>query len=253
MAPIEINFAHGRIGQYQFQQRELLCQALTHKSFQQSHGGERVSHYERLEFLGDSVLGLLISDYLWHRFPTKSEGELSRQRAQLVNERVLSGVCRSIRLNQAIVFGYGEREAGGAEKDSILADVFEAVVGALYVDGGMSAASAFVLPLFEPLIDGGVAGRSNSDFKTELQELTQSLNAGLPEYRLIRESGPPHDRQFEVEVRVASRTLGQGLGSSKKRAEKAAAEQAYRHLADQQLVTNASPPSDQVMARSLYE
>jgi ribonuclease-3 len=220
---LSIQIEVGKLDSYRFTNSALLQQALTHKSMSRPGLEADAGNYERLEFLGDSVLGLLVSEYLWRRFPEKSEGELSRLRAQLVNEESLASIARLLHLSRHIIVGNGERESGGNYKESILADVFEALVGALYIDGGLEVARRFVEAHLSNSLENITEARTVTDFKTELQEVLQAEAMGLPVYRIIAECGPPHNRSFEVEVVLGGEIFGRGSGSSKKAAEANAA------------------------------
>jgi ribonuclease-3 len=207
--------------------RDLWKHALTHRSFAYEQGGLPTN--ERLEFLGDAVLGIVITDQLYHEFPDQPEGDLAKMRAALVNMTVLADVAREIGLGPVIKLGRGEEMTGGADKASILADTLEAVFGAIYLDRGIKHARRVILSLFLPRIRGQVEGGVMHDYKTALQEMAaQQLNT-LPEYQLS-ESGPDHAKRFEAEVRLNGTTYGSGSGRSKKEAEQAAAREAVERL-----------------------
>ncbi|MEY4632141.1 MAG: hypothetical protein RIQ81_2261 [Pseudomonadota bacterium] len=214
---------------YSFKQRDLLVEALTHSSAGMDstmpvNPARRWN--ERLEFLGDAVLSLGISTRLFAREELFKEGDLSRIRAALVNEGFLAGIARRLRLGDEIQLGRGERKAGLAEQDSILADALEAVLGAVYLDGGFDAARFVVDRLFQEELEGRLAHLVGRDFKTELQELVQGLHKERPEYVVVGEEGPPHARTFTVSVSVLGREMGQGCGVSKKAASQMAAQAA---------------------------
>lgn len=209
---------------------DLLTRALTHRSYAYEHGG--LPHNERLEFLGDAVLGVVITSALYHRFPDLSEGQLAKLRASIVNMRALAGVARTLGpggLGAHILLGKGEQATGGRDKPSILADTIEALLGAVHVQHGMTVADKVVHALFDDLIDDVALRGAGLDWKTNLQELTAQRSLGVPEYR-VTESGPDHAKWFVAHARVAGETLGSGEGSSKKEAEQLAAEQAWRRL-----------------------
>jgi ribonuclease III len=208
---------------HRFRRPELLEAALTHRSRSgESPGSE---DYERLEFLGDAVLGTVAAHWLYDRFPGHPEGELSRLKSYLVSEPVLAGFAESLGLGEALRLGVGEERSGGREKDRLLADAFEAVLAALYLEGGIEAVSRVALPMLEEAASH--AGESAArDPKTELQERLQAVGVSPPEYKVAAESGPDHQKLFVVECWSEGRLLGSGEGSSKKRAEKAAAESA---------------------------
>ncbi len=206
---------------YHFQTVALLEQALTHTSFAHEQG-RAVQHNERLEFLGDAALTLIISAYLFHSLPQASEGMLSRLRSSVVKEPTLAQVARRVRLGEYLFLGRGEEVSGGREKNSLLADTLEAVIAAVYLDGGIMRAEEVVLNLFAPELER-LSSVSRQDPKSILQQLTLERGEGLPSYQLISEEGPDHDKTFVVEILVANRVRGQGRGKSKKEAEQAAA------------------------------
>ena len=212
-----------RIG-YIFRQPELLEEALTHSSYA-NEGNRNLSSNERLEFLGDAVLGFICARHLFAH-STQVEGALTVQRAQRVCEKALCGYARSIGLGQALQLGKGERVGGGADRPSILADAFEALLAAVYLDGGLEAAEAFVLPFLN-----SAASRKKTqltDYKTQLQVIVQHNPEEQLSYVLVSEEGPDHDKQFAVEVHLNSNVIGVGKGHSKKEAEQQAARQALQ-------------------------
>jgi ribonuclease-3 len=203
---------------------ELLERALTHRSYAYENGGLPTN--ERLEFLGDSVLGLIVTDALFTEHPDLPEGQLAKLRAAVVQMRALAGVARGLDLGTYIRLGRGEEGTGGRDKPSILADTLEALIGAVYTDCGLDAAGGLVHRLFDPVIANSSRLGAGLDWKTSLQELTAAESFGVPEYR-VEESGPDHQKTFRATVRVAGRTYGSGEGKSKKEAEQQAAEAAY--------------------------
>ena len=203
---------------------DLLERALTHRSYAYENGGLPTN--ERLEFLGDSVLGLVVTDTLFRVYPDLPEGQLAKLRAAVVNMRALAGVARVLELGSYIRLGRGEEGTGGRDKSSILADTLEAVIGAVYLDSGLAEASALVHRLFDPVIARSALLGAGLDWKTSLQELTASELLGVPEYQ-VEESGPDHQKSFRATVRVGGRTFGSGGGRSKKEAEQQAAEAAW--------------------------
>jgi len=213
---------------YTFVEPELLCQALTHKSFSNEQP-EFVLHNERLEFLGDAVLELVISDWVFCHYPDIPEGGLTRIRAEVVSEKGLSGIARQLQLGVGLRLGKGEDKSGGREKSSLLADALEALLGAIYCDGGFAAASQVIDRIFSPVIEQSALLRYGSDYKTCLQERLQAQYGKLPEYVLVQVSGPDHERVFSMEVRSNGKLLGKGSGSSKKSAEQKAAAAALDH------------------------
>jgi ribonuclease-3 len=206
----------------------LLEQALTHRSYAYEHGGLPTN--ERLEFLGDSVLGLVITESLYCAHPDLPEGQLAKLRSAVVNMRALAGVARGLGLGDHLRLGKGEESTGGRDKSSILADGVEALIGAVYLDCGMSAAAATVHRLFDPLLERAPHLGAGLDWKTSLQELTASLDLGVPEYR-ISESGPDHAKSFVATVVLRDGEHGTGRGRSKKEAEQEAAAATWEQLA----------------------
>lgn len=209
--------------EYRFQRLELLNQALTHKSYVHEHR-EPAQHNERLEFLGDAVLGLVISDHCFGRFAQLAEGELSKIRASLVNETNLARIARRLDLGTYLLVGRGEELTGGRTKTSLLADTLEALLAAIYLDGSLDAVYQVVLRCFEDDLKN-IFDEGHKDYKSELQEYTQEKFGCVPTYLVVRERGPDHDKVFEVELTVRGQLQGLGAGKSKKEAEQAAARQ----------------------------
>lgn len=211
-----------RLG-YEFQNKALLERALTHKSYAnelKSH----TEHNEKLEFLGDAVLDLVVGEFLYEKFPLDTEGGLSKKRASIVNEEVLSELALDMGLNKLIHLGKGETLTGGALKPRLIASSFEAIVGALYLDGGFEATKEFIRREFAPLTKKVCCGEDfEKDYKTRLQELVQKTSKETPRYEVLAEEGPPHDREFLVCVKVKEEVWAQGRGRSKKTAEQLAA------------------------------
>lgn len=217
-----------RIG-YRFRTPRLLTAALTHKSsLNESPDPDREDN-ERLEFLGDAVLDLVISERFLSDFPDAPEGELSKLKARTVSEAALSQVARRLDLGGALVLGRGEELTGGRDKPSLLADALEAVIAAVYLDGGLAAARHVVLTTFSELFEN-LSRAEGSDHKTELQEICQRDFSELPVYRVLRESGPDHHKQFDVELLIRGEVYGVGTGRSKKEAEQQAARRALDRL-----------------------
>jgi ribonuclease-3 len=203
---------------------QLLDRALMHRSFAYENGGLPTN--ERLEFLGDSVLGLIVTDTLFRKHPDLPEGNLAKLRAAVVNSRALAAVARGLRLGSYVRLGKGEESTGGRDKSSILADTLEAVIGAVYLDGGMELADPLVHRLFDPVIARSARLGAGLDWKTSLQELTAQEELGGPEY-LVDESGPDHQKSFRAVAKVGGQVWGQGEGRTKKEAEQQAAEAAW--------------------------
>jgi ribonuclease-3 len=206
---------------------QLLERALTHRSYAYENGGLPTN--ERLEFLGDSVLGLVVTDALFHRHPELSEGQLAKLRAAVVNMRALADVGRALELGRYVRLGRGEEATGGRDKSSILADTVEALIGAVYLDSGLDAASMLVHNLVDDLIVASATLGAGLDWKTSLQELTSQAMLGVPEYR-VSETGPDHEKLFTAAAVVAGRVQGVGQGRSKKEAEAQAAQAAWSAL-----------------------
>jgi ribonuclease-3 len=207
---------------------ELLDRALTHRSYAYENGGLPTN--ERLEFLGDSVLGVVVTETLYRTHPDLSEGRLAKLRAAVVNARALAEVARGIGLGKYIKLGRGEESTGGRDKASILSDTVEAVIGAIHLSGGIETSAHVVHLLFDPLIEAASALGAGLDWKTSLQELAAEHGLGVPEY-VIADDGPDHMKTFTAQVRVADKLYGNGTGRSKKEAEQGAAETAYGEIA----------------------
>jgi ribonuclease III len=206
---------------------ELLDRALTHRSYAYENGG--IPTNERLEFLGDAVLGVVVTETLYRAHPDLPEGRLAKLRAAVVNARALAGVARGIDLGRYIKLGRGEESTGGRDKDSILADTTEAVLGAVHLSGGIETSSRVVHLLFDPLVEAASALGAGLDWKTSLQELSAEHDLGVPEY-VIEDDGPDHMKSFTAQVRVGDQLYGNGSGRSKKEAEQGAAETAYGEI-----------------------
>ncbi len=216
---------------YEFADDNLLVEALCHKSFSNEQPGNNIACNERLEFLGDAVLDLVVSRYLYHRYPEAREGEMTRIRAEVVNEKGLARVARGLQLGRFLLLGRGEERTGGRNKDSLLANALEALLGAVFCDGGFEPVRDLIESLLAEGISEAAQRRQGLDHKTRLQEITQARHGQIPEYVLLGEEGPVHERAYTVEVRLADSPLGRGLGSTKKKAEQQAALAAIRNLA----------------------
>lgn len=216
--------------QYHFRDPQLLTVAVTHTSYANEHRKQRVHHNERLEFLGDAVLEVISSEYLFRKYPDKEEGELSKMRASMVCEPSLAKCARDLDLPDFLRLGKGEEQMGGRRKDSITSDATEAVIGAIYLDGGFDAAKKFVMNHI--LLDLN-AEDLFVDEKTRLQEIVQEKNQHV-EYRLLSEEGPDHDKKFRSAAVVAGRVIGTGAGRTKKAAEQRAALEGIKKLSGSQ-------------------
>lgn len=212
---------------YEFKNHEFLKEALTHKSFYVEND-KKSSHFnERLEYLGDAVLDLIISDILFHEYPKDEEGPLSQRRAALVSEEFLTEMALSLNLDQELKLGKGERQLGGHKKSRLLSCVFEAILGAVYLDGGFDSAKKVIQHLFsEKVRNLGDETNYRKDYKTRLQEEIQKNVSQTPTYIVEVEQGPAHDKTFEITVRLGDKVLGRGEGKTKKQAEQLAAQQA---------------------------
>jgi ribonuclease III len=205
-------------------------QALTHSSYTYETGASSLCNYERLEFLGDAVLKLLISDYLFERFPHYREGELTKIRAVVVSDAVLAQIADKLDLGVYMVFGASEARSGGARKQSNLACALEALLGALYLDGKLEEARHLLQDLLEDITTEVDLSKTKDNFKAVLQEYSQGENWGLPHYRVVKEEGPSHSRRFYIEVRLNDEILGYGQGKTKKEAQQSAARVALEAL-----------------------
>jgi len=226
---------------------ELLERALTHRSYAYENGGLPTN--ERLEFLGDSVLGVVVTETLYRTHPDLSEGRLAKLRAAVVNARALAVVGRGIGVGDHVKLGRGEESTGGRLKASILSDTVEAVIGAVHLSGGFETSADVVHLLFDPLIEAASALGAGLDWKTSLQELSAEHSLGVPEY-VIQDDGPDHMKTFTAQVRVGEGLYGNGVGRSKKEAEQAAAETAYGEIATS---LGVSDPAIDAATRSAAE
>ncbi|HVT45603.1 MAG TPA: ribonuclease III [Thermoanaerobaculia bacterium] len=221
-----------RLG-YRFESRDLLVRALTHKSFSHESRGRDAPDNETFEFLGDSVLGFVIGDLLFRRFSDQDEGALSKMKAYLVSSTILARKARDYGMGEVLLLGVGEEKSGGRNKDSLLANLFEAVIAAVYLDGGIDAARNLIGDSFQADLEA--IDRTDllfHDYKTALQELAQGMGLALPDYVVIEELGPDHDKRFVVEVRVSNAMACRGEGSSKKEAQQEAARHALEQYND---------------------
>jgi ribonuclease-3 len=213
--------------QYTFKNKGLLIKALTHSSYSNEKGEGRLGCNERLEFLGDSLLGFIVAEYLYMSYREKPEGEMTKLRSELVCEPSLVRVAKRLQLGEHLLLGKGEEQGGGRNRASILADALEAVIAAIYLDGGKKAAERFVK---KHILDGMGKDEKIQDYKTTLQEIVQKNGGESPTYRLVGEAGPDHDKVFYAEVLIKGELRGRGSGKSKKEAEQAAAEAALESI-----------------------
>jgi len=229
MLPLNKELLEERLG-YKFNNKELLGEALTHSSYVNEHKGEELTCNERLEFLGDSVLSIIVSRYLFGEYSSRQEGDLTKIRAAVVCEKALAKYAKEIALGDFLLLGHGEDKNNGRQRASITSDAFEAVLGAFYIDTGYNAGrvAEFLLPFVKKEIDFIRKGEAFTDYKTALQQIIQQAEGERLVYTVIGESGPDHDKTFTVEARLNSNVIGVGCGSSKRAAEQAAAREALR-------------------------
>ena len=213
---------------YRFTNITLLQNALAHSSYANERWHNSLKSNERLEFLGDSILGMVVAEYLYHKFPDRPEGELTRMRADMVCETSLAAIADRLSLGNHLLLGHGEEQGGGRKRASILADAVESIIAASFLDGGMEAARGIISRFV--LTNVPVNRLQNEDYKTALQELVQQKKNQVIAYRLVGESGPDHDKQFVVQVSLNGSQIGKGVGTSKKRAEQDAARDALEHM-----------------------
>lgn len=224
IAGLEINLG------YSFKNKELLSESLIHKSFHHENPGKAPLHNERLEFLGDSVLGLVVVEFLFKSDKDYSEATMSKIKSHLVKESVLSDIAADISLGKHLRLGKGEEETGGREKKSILADAMEAVFGAIYCDRGYESARDVILRLLTDKIDAATSSEQFFDFKTDLQEESQVRFGVLPQYKMVKQEGEEHKKMFTIDVFIKGDKFGRGMGRSKKEAETMAAKEALTRI-----------------------
>ncbi|HEY5586883.1 MAG TPA: ribonuclease III [Ruminiclostridium sp.] len=215
---------------YNFNDKEVILTAITHSSYANERKTKNIKYNERIEFLGDSVLSLVISEYLYKMYPELPEGELTVTRAKIVCENSLSKCAIDIGLGNFLMLGKGEELSGGRNKTSILSDAFESLIAAIYLDGGFDTAKGFILKYMENIIKSCVEGKLFYDFKTQLQEIVQKNGEQNISYNVIDESGPDHNKSFVTEVRINDIITGQGIGRSKKESEQNAAKDTLEKL-----------------------
>lgn len=209
-----------------FKDKDLLKTAFTHRSYLNEHPEENLSHNERLEFLGDSILGFIVSEYLFEKFPDKTEGDLTNFRSALVNARSLGKVAAEINLGEHLILSKGEEATGGRGRQYLLANTFEALLGAIYLDQGLEESEKFVHTFLLPMIDQIIDQKLYKDFKSLLQEEVQEKLSLTPIYKVLEEEGPDHSKTFKMGVYFGDKKIAEGTGSSKQRAEQDAAEAA---------------------------
>jgi ribonuclease-3 len=218
---------------YNFKDIKLLNTSLTHSSYANENKMRSYESNERLEFLGDAILNLIVSEYLYYHFSKLPEGELTKKRATVVCESSLAFAARKINLGNYILLGKGEETTGGRNRDSLLADAFEALIGAVYIDGGLTSTRTFLLGMFEEEVIYAISkGNLFIDYKTELQEILQKRTKSKIEYKVEKEVGPDHNKKFYMNVIVENKVIGSGMGRNKKEAEQMAAKKALYRIGD---------------------
>ena len=215
---------------YTFNNIQLLNESVTHSSYANENKKKNIKYNERLEFLGDSVLSIVISEYLYKRLLAVQEGDLTKIRASIVCEPSLARCSQDLNLGKYLLLGKGEESTGGRSRVSILADTYEAIIGAIYLDGGFDHAKKFILQSLKHIIEDAINGRVFQDYKTHLQEVVQSENVERLLYEVISEDGPDHNKIFHVHVRIGNKIVGKGSGKSKKEAEQNAAKEALKEV-----------------------
>ncbi len=215
---------------YVYKNKKYLIRALTHSSYANENKKEKIKNNERLEFLGDSVLGIVVSKYLYSHFPDLAEGQLTKVRARIVCEASLAEAAHKIQLGKYMFFGRGEELTGGRERISILSDAYEALIASMYLDGGIEYAREFILVQMKDIIEDSVEGRLFIDFKTRLQEVIQVKKGNHIKYEIFKEEGPDHAKVFYTHVKLNEDVIGVGKGRSKKESEQAAAKEGLKRL-----------------------
>jgi ribonuclease-3 len=217
---------------HQFNNSQILHHALCHRSVILENGGSYDQSNETLEFLGDAVLGLVVVEHLFREFPDKTEGDLSKVKSHVVSGKVLQDIARNMNLGSYILMSRNEVRNGGRDRSSILEDTLEAIIGALYLDGGLEVARNFIDRRIISDIDDLIAGKLDRNYKSQLLEYVQGIGLSSPVYNVISEDGPDHKKHFEIEVKVQNKSLGIGSGRSKKAAQQQAAHEAVKRLDD---------------------
>lgn len=216
----------------QFKDIEIYSQAFTHSSFCVK---QEIKNNQRLEFLGDSVLSLCISEYIYDNFPEMPEGKLTKIRSFIVSEKSLSSFARELKLDQLLLLGQGEENCGGRTRDAVIADAFEAFLAAVFIDSGIEEVKRFLIPLFHIEIEEVSQEDFIFDYKTEVQYLIQKKYKKCPEYKIVREEGPPHDKKFHAEILVNGKAMEVGVGCSKKKAEEDAAKKFWTKIKNKEV------------------
>jgi ribonuclease-3 len=228
---------------YTFGDTELLTLALTHKSSVGPDDKKGLMSNERLEFLGDAVINCLVTEHLYNAYPTKSEGQLSKVKSLVVSRKILGEIAHAFDLGQYLIFGYSERKSGGDQRMSILSNAFEAVLGAVYLDGGLPAARRLLTKFLFGGIDAFVSDESNINYKSRILELSQHDGFGIPRYHVVSATGPEHAKEFTIHVEVGGVTLGEGMGPNKKLAEQNAAREALKTYNKETITLSKGAPT----------
>ena len=215
---------------YKFNHRSLITQALKHRSFLSVTNESRLSSNERLELLGDAVLGMIVTEFLYQKFPTREEGDLTAIKSLMVSRKILTRIANQIGIGEFILLNEAEEKAGGRKRSSILADAFEAIIGAIYLDGGLNTAIDFIQKKLLIRTKKIISEEQYKNFKSILLEYSQGKSLGLPQYLVRNEEGPDHDKLFTIEVLINNQVLGKGKGNSKKMAEQISARNALKKL-----------------------
>lgn len=215
---------------YTFREPSLLAMALVHRSYTHTEGHGQISSNERLEFLGDAVLNLIVTDYLYHIFPDKQEGDLTQIKSRIVSRTIIAKKAKEFRLGRYLLLGPGEEQSGGRSRSSIMADGFEALLGAMYLDGGAEVVTDFLRQHLLNDLDRIISDEEYTNYKSLLLEYYQSLGKGQPVYSVGRERGPDHEKEFTVVVKIEGKIRGTGLGRNKREAEQRAAKEALEKL-----------------------
>lgn len=227
----QIKSIESEIG-YVFKDKQLLIRALTHSSYSNENKKEKFKNNERLEFLGDSVLGVIVSEHIFNQYAALEEGQLTKIRAKIVCEASLGSAARALKIGHYMQFGRGEELTGGRTRTSILSDAFEALIAAIYLDGGMVHAKSFVISQLEPIIQDAVQGRLFVDYKTKLQEVIQVTKGNRIKYEIFKEEGLDHAKVFYTQVKLNDVVIGEGMGNSKKESEQSAAKEGLKRISN---------------------
>jgi ribonuclease-3 len=232
---------------YRFRDSSLLKQALTHKSCTSPDDREGITSNERMEFLGDAVLNCLVTEHLYLLYPDKSEGQLSKVKSLIVSRKILGEIALSIHLGQYLLFGNSEMKSGGVQRLSILSNAFEAVLGAIYLDGGLQASRAFLKRFLYCRIDTFLSDSDNFNYKSKILELSQHDGFGFPHYSVIAASGPDHAKEYRVRIKIAGIPLGEGVGPNKKIAQQNAAREAIEKYSKDFILSNKGEKNDELV------